>query len=531
MTPTHVLAIDLGSGGPKVALVSDAGRIVAASSARTATYFLPGDGVEQDAEEWWRVISEAARSLVGRALVPPSSIIGIACAAQWAVTVPVDRSGNVLGRAVHWMDARGARYTRRVTSGPIRVAGYGVGPLVRWLRLTGGIPPHSGADSLSHILFLKHERPDIYAAAHTFLEPMDYINFRLTGRMAASPASSFPLLLTDNRVVDRIEYAGELIRRAGIDRAKLPELLPAQSIVGTVRPEVAADWGIARQARVVSGLPDSQAAVLGSGAVADFAPHLCVGTSSWLTCHVPFKRTDIFRSLATMPSGVPGKNMVVGEQGPAGKCLEVFIEKWLAPASVGSDRTAGVYDELLGEASQVPPGSGGMLFLPWLNGAGPPLADSRARGGFLNQTLESNRAQAVRALLEGVAMNLRWLEESIERFVGRPFPELAYVGGGARGELWCQIMADVMKRTINQISEPTLAIARGAAFSAFMALGRIRLEEIPARVEVARRFVPRPEVSRIYDDLSREFRRAYRVNRRLFAALERFRGRSRPPLS
>ena len=335
-------------------------------------------------------------------------------------------------RAVHWIDSRGAPYTHRVTDGLIKVSGYGLTRLIRWIRMTGGVPTHSGADALAHILFVKHECPDVYRRTHKFLEPMDFINLRLTGRFSASQSTVFPYLLTDNRDNTRIDYDPALLAWSGVDREKLPDLVPVDAVLGPILPEVAEQWGLAPTTQVVAGIGDSQAAVLGSGAVADYDGHVCVGTSAWLSCHVPFKKTHLINYIATMPAGFGGRNMVVAEQGAAGKCLEAFVDNWLFAADElnTAPAPADVYERIGRLAASVPAGSERLLFLPWLNGAGPPSGDGAIRGGFLNQSLRTGRAHALRAVMEGVANNLRWLSDSVERFVGASFRHSISLGAG-----------------------------------------------------------------------------------------------------
>ena len=180
-TSDYVIAIDLGSSGPKVSLVSDRGELVASTSRRTTTINTPDGGGEQDPEEWWCTIRDCVRKLVETAGIPRERIVAISCATQWSVTVPVDKNGRHLMNAIHWTDSRGAPYSQQITDGRIKVAGYGLTRMLRWIKITGGVPAHSGADALSHILYLKHARPDIYRETATLLEPMDYINLRLTG--------------------------------------------------------------------------------------------------------------------------------------------------------------------------------------------------------------------------------------------------------------------------------------------------------------------------------------------------------------
>ena len=517
----YVLAIDLGSGGPKVALVSDRGELVDHTFEPTATQFLPGGGVEQDPHAWWQAIDTAARRILEKQPVPTDRIIAVSCASQWSVTVPVDAQGEPLMNAVHWMDTRGAPYTRAVTDGRIKLSGYGVRRLYRWLKMTGGVPPHSGADALAHLLFIQNERPDVYAATHKFLEPMDFINVKLTGRFAASHATVFPYLLTDNRDNTRIDYDEVLLGWSGLDREKLPDLLPVDAVLGPILPEIAEAWGLDEQTHVVVGSCDSHAATLGSGAVGDYEGHVCIGTSSWLSCHVPFKKTDLFRFISTMPSALRGKNMVVAEQGMAGKCLELFVRNWLFPddsLSLGPP-PADVYHRVEQLAESVPAGSEGLIFMPWLNGAGPPRSDSTARGGFLNQTPRTGRAHAVRAIMEGIAYNLRWLHGSVERFTRRRFDTLNFIGGGAQSELWCQILADVLNRPIRQVAGPSQAIVRGAALSALITLGHLKTEDVSALVKIANTYQPDPDHRRTYDQVYGEFVNSYKSNRRIFSRL------------
>ena len=136
--------------------------------------------------------------------------------------------------SIGWI--HGARYTRSLTGGLVKIEGYGVRRLLEWIRITGAVPTHAGADALAHILFLKHERPSIYERTHKLLEPMDYLNLRLTGRFSASYATIFPYLLTDNRDVTDVHYDDRLLGLSGVDRAKLPDLVPVDAVLGTLLP-------------------------------------------------------------------------------------------------------------------------------------------------------------------------------------------------------------------------------------------------------------------------------------------------------
>ena len=519
----YVLALDLGSSGLKAALFSDRAELVVQASESITTAFTADGGGEQDPDAWWQATSNCVRAILADCPVPAEQIVAVSCASQWSVTTPVDRDGRALMNAVHWTDTRGAPYTHAITDGWIKVAGYGLRRMLAWIRINGGVPTHSGADALAHILYIKHARPDVFRQTYKFLEPMDYMNCRLTGRICASYASVFPYLLTDNRDNTRIEYSDRLLGWCGLTREKLPDLVPVNTIVGSLLPEVAEMWGLRRGIPVVAGMPDSGAAALGSGAVCDYSGHVCIGTTAWMSCHVPFKKTNVLDYLATMPSAIHGRNLVTAEQGVAGKCLQSLVDNWLFPDGADGPREqrSEVYALVEQLAAGVPPGSEGLLFLRWINGAGPPTGDSTMRGGFLNQTLRTGRAEALRAVIEGVAFNLRWLRSAVERFVGRRFETLNVIGGCARSDVWCQALADVVERPIRRIAEPQLATSRGAALGALLALERITLDEVSDLVPVERTFSPTPEHASLYADLFGAWLASYKATRPIFRRLQR----------
>jgi xylulokinase len=517
-----IFAIDLGTSGPKVALVSTAGEILGCEFEATPFQLLPNGGAEQRPDDWWQAIIKAAHRLLGQGGLPVE-IVALCCTTQWSGTVAVERDGEPLMNAIIWMDSRGARYVRQITGGRVNLEGYDPVKLLAWLRYTGGIPTHGGKDPVAHILFIKNELPEIYRATHKFLEPKDYLNLRLTGRFAASFDSIGLHWLTDNRRIERVDYQPRLLRLAGIDREKLPDLCQAVEILGPLKPDVAAELGLPPGLPVVAGTPDVHSAAIGSGAVRDFEAHLYVGSSSWLACHVPFKKTDIFHNLAALPSALPGSYLVVNEQECAGLCLTYLRDNLVFPADGLTSEPCppdayAAFDRI---AAQVPAGCDRLIFTPWLYGERTPVEDHLVRGGFFNQTLTTTRAQLVRSVFEGVAYNSRWLLGYVEKFIRRPIAALNIVGGGAKSEIWCQIFADVLDRPIRQVRDPIRANVRGAGFLAALALGYLTRDQISERIQIARTYQPDPANRKIYDTLFREFLNLYKLNRPVYARLNR----------
>lgn len=523
VAPELVLAIDLGTSGPKVALVSAEGELVARASEATELHLLPDGGAEQDPADWWRAITKAARRLWTQGH-DPARVIAVCATAQWAGTVAVDREGRPLRRAILWMDTRGARYVPELVGGLIRIQGYSAAKLMTWISRTGGVPSLAGKEPVAHIQFLRHQHPEIWRAAHKFLEPKDWINHRLCGRMCATRDSIALHWVTDNRAIDRIDYDDKLLAMAGLDRRQLPELVNATEELGTVTAAAAAELGLGGGVRVFGGTPDVLSAAVGAGAVDDFAPHLYLGTSSWLSCHVPWKRTDIQRNVASLPSALPGRYFAANSQETAGACVTWLRDRVMWPRDLADDRPPP--DDALARIDQlaagVAPGAGGVVFTPWLFGERCPVADPRVRSSFTGISLHTTRAHLCRAVLEGVALNTRWLLEAVEAFTGRRLDGIRAVGGGASSAVWCQIHADALGREIQQVRDPVSCNALGAGFLALIGLGRLRVDELAARVPLAARFTPRPEHAARYQA-------AYQAHRELWKLSARLHPRLAPP--
>ncbi|MCB9235292.1 MAG: xylulose kinase [Bacteroidia bacterium] len=516
-----ILTIDLGTGGPKAALFTAAGELVGHAFAETPIQLLPGGGAEQDPADWWRAIKSAIQQLLSQVRVDPASIVAMNVTAQWSGTVAVDKEGNPLMNAVIWMDSRGSKQIKELVKGPLMVEGYAVNKILGWLRKTGGAPGHAGKDPLAHILFIKANYPEVYAKTHKFLEPKDYLNLKLTGIFAASYDSITLHWVTDNRKINEVRYDEGLLKMSTLDRAKLPDLNPPNQVLGTLTAEVARELGLSPDTKVISGTPDLQSAAVGSGAVLDFQPHLYVGTSSWLVCHVPWKKTDIDHNMASLPAAIPGRYFIVNEQETAGECLDFFKDNILYPRDALSqeEAPADFFRRINELAASVPAGSNRLIFMPWLYGERSPIEDHYVRGGFFNMGLDHTRAHLVRAIMEGVACNSRWLLRYVEKMCKRQFEAINFIGGGAQSEIWCQIFADVFDRPIRQVEDPILANARGAAFLASMALGLLKLEDIPQKIKIRKTFTPNPQNHQVYDNLFREYVQIYKRNKKAYKRL------------
>jgi len=260
-------------------------------------------------------------------------------------------------------------------------------------------------------------------------------------------------------------------------------------------------------------VPDFFAAHLGSGAVGELQAHIAVSTTSWLTCRVRSKKVDPLRMMSSVPGVVPGSYLVVNDQAAAGYCLRWWLDRQAEVAdSVGA--AAPGYPTVLAAAATVPRGSDGVVFLPWLRGEHTPVDDRLARGGFVNLSAANGVPAMTRAILEGVALNGRWLLQAVERFTRASLAGVRILGGGAQSDLWCQIYADVLDRPVERVADPMYAQLRGAAMLALVGMGEASVDEAAARVPVSDRFLPGPGSSDVYDPLFDEFTGLFRSLRK-----------------
>jgi len=513
-----VLAIDLGTSAAKAAVVSLQGKIPGASRVPVETIHLPGEGAEQDADAVWTAVQTACREAVGRSGVAARDIRAVICASQYSSVVPVGADGRPVMNMMLWLDRRGATARLRRLPGFPRFADSPL-RLLEWLRVHG-LPPVAAGLTLAHLRYIRYARPEVYARAVKFLEPTDFVTLRLTGRATANQCSAFMFLMTDNRRLGASDYHARLVRYAGIDREKLPELVPVDSIVGPVLPELAGELGLMPDTPVITGLNDTQAGGMGTAAFAGTHAAISLGSTSVMITHVPRKRTDVRHAILSMPSPVPDTYFVMAENGTGGGGLAHLLDVVEPPgASTDDDGTADRYARLERTVEQAPPGSGGVLYLPWLGGSMAPCADGRMRGGFLNVGLSSTRPQVARAMLEGIALNLRWLKGPVERFARRRFSHFVLYGGGAASDAWSQILADVLDTPVQQAERPQYLAAVGAGLLAFQRLGLLGFDDFASRLAIRREYEPDPANRALYAARAEQLVEAFRRTRPLFRAL------------
>jgi xylulokinase len=518
----QVLAVDLGTSGMKAALVAADGTVTGWAERPVSLRVLPGGGAEQDPVAWWDALAEVVADL-GRAHPSHLAAVTTICSStQGEGTIAVDALGEPLTQCVTWLDMRGARHLRRQFGGFPSYDGMSLSKIARWLRLTGGMPSVTGKDPAAHMLFIRDELPEVYAKTATFLNVLDWINLKLTGRTVATVDSILTSWVTDNRKAESIRYAPSLVAASGIDADKFPPIVKCTEVIGTLAPSAADHLGLPPSVQVVAGAIDNTAAAIGAGTVRDNEAHLYLGTSSWIAAHVPRKKTDVFAGIASIPCAIPNRYLMTALQATAGANLTWLRDKIvefddpIVSAGHVSRDDGTIFDAFDKIIPSVPAGADGVLYMPWLYGERAPVDDPHLRAGFLNISLETSRSDLLRAVFEGVALNTRWMTKPIDRFLGEPMRSLVITGGAARSSSWCQIFADVLGMEIRRDARPVVVNARGAGWIGAVGAGLISFADIPDLARNDEVFTPGPdharynEIFEIYTSLHKQLAPVYK---------------------
>ena len=389
-----VLAVDLGTSGMKVALITISGRVLAWESEPVRLLITPDGGAEQSPDEWWAAFLSAAGRLLKRDAGYGASVRAVCCSTQGEGTVAVDKDGNALMNCILWMDMRGAPYLREQFKGLVNVTGAGLLNTLRWIRLTGGMPSMTGKDPAGHMLLVRERFPEIYARTYKFLNVLDYLNLRLTGRFTAT------FELDPDLLGDRQPRPGcdPLRRRPGAPlghrRRQIPRDCALYGDPGAAQTRSGRRAGaFMPRSRWLPGRLTTPPRPSARAQSTTIATHLYIGTSSWMAAHVPFKKTDIGSSLASVPCAVPGRYLLTALQATAGGNLTFLRDNILYHK-----------DELLQEAdvpdifkvldqitARVPAGANGVIYTPWIWGERAPVDDKTVRAGLYNLSLNNNR--------------------------------------------------------------------------------------------------------------------------------------------
>ncbi|WP_180539639.1 xylulokinase [Nevskia soli] len=480
------LGVDIGTGGSRALVVNAEGRIVAGITAAHDEIIMQQPlWAEQNPENWWDASSLAINGALKEAGIAPAEVKGIGLSGQMHGLTLLDAEDRVIRPALIWCDQRSQPQVDWVNAklGRQRVLDYIANPV-----LTGF--------TLPKLLWVRDHEPALFERVRKVLLPKDYVRFRLTGDYATEVSDASGTALFN--VVER-RWSTEMVSALGLDAAILPRVYESPEITGTLSEQAAAATGLQAGIPVVGGGGDQAASAVGNGVVEPGFVSCTLGTSGVVFAHMEQVAYDPSGRVHTFCHAVPGKWHVMGVTQGAGLSLQWFRRE-LAPGVE--------YGELMEEAAEAPAGSQGLYWLPYLMGERTPHLDAGARGGWMGLTARHQRADLIRALVEGVCYSQRDCLDIIEE-LGVGVESVRASGGGAKSPFWRQVLADILgKKTVTL--ETQEGSAYGAALLAMAGTGAF------ASVPEACRAVVR-EVSSIQPE--RENIEVYRAGHRTYQAL------------
>lgn len=469
-----VLALDLGTGGVKSALYDASGACLAERVQNYRTYF-PAPGLhEQDLGEWWEAVSASIRALLDADGVDRAAVGAISISGHSLGCIPLDADDQPLMQRVPiWSDARAGveaeEFFRRFD-------------YERWYGLTGnGFP--APLYPIFKILWLKANHPAIFARTRSIAGSKDFINLRLCGIHATDPSYASGSGAYD---LTARAFSDEILHAAGVGRALFPEIVPSTAILGPVLPEIAAELGLPTDVVVVAGGVDNSCMALGARTFAEGDFYGSMGSSSWLTVSSAKPVLDSRVRPFAFAHVVPGQIISATSIFSSGTSLAFVKEMLMADDG---------YEALFERAASAPFGANGLLFVPTLGGGTSLEGGPEVRGAFVGLDLRHDKADMLRAAIEGIALGLRVALDELRRLT-EINPAMTIVGGGARSALMRQTMADLLDCTIVKTSIDQQSASLGAAALAMVAIGNwADMQPLLGLHQVEDRHEPDPETT------------------------------------
>ena len=504
--PTYIIAHDLGTTGNKATLYDREGLLVGAAFHAYDTEYAHTGWAEQNPQDWWRAVCSSTRQLLAETRVPRGDIACITFSGQMMGAVPLDRQARPLRNAIIWADQRALAQERaigeRVSFDDMyQISGH---------RL-------SAAYSLAKILWLRDEQPDIYAQTYKFMHAKDAIVARLTGEFVTEPSDASSMNLYDLR---RGEWSAQILDAVQLDADKLPQLRQSIDVAGAVRADVADEVGVLAGTPVVVGGGDGACAAAGAGVVSEGSAYNYVGSSSWIAISTPAPIYDPAHRTFTFGHVIPNMYMPTGTMQAAGASYQ-WARDQLASLEAETAARLGinVYELMNLQIEQIPAGAEGLFFLPYLLGERSPRWNPHARGAFIGLTIRHTRAHMLRAVLEGVTLNLRVILDAF-RAQGTQIDAMRLIGGGASGHIWNQIMADTYGLPVQRLSILEEATSMGAALVGGVGVGLYAGFEMSEQMnQVAATILPEPAKQALYAKMLPIFDRLYESLAPVYAEL------------
>jgi xylulokinase len=488
----YFLGIDVGTGGTRALILDENGRIAGSATEEHEPFASPEIGwAEQQPEDWWRACGIAVQNALKNTNITGDQIACVGFSGQMHGAVMLDAADAVVRPALIWCDVRTEKQCRDLTEK------IGAERLIR-LTCNPALPNFT----VTKFLWVRENEPENWKRVRSVMLPKDYVRFRMTGERAIDVADASGTLLLD---VAKRAWSREVLEAAEMDSSMLPALYESQEVCGKVSEAGARATGLKAGTPVVAGAGDQAAGATGMGIVVPGAVSATIGTSGVVFAATDRPALDSKGRLHTFCHSVPERWHVMGVTQAAGLSLRWFRDQFGAGPDDGRDP----YERLTAEAAQVPAGSEGLLWAPYLMGERTPHLDPNARGALIGLTASHTRGHVVRAILEGIAFSLKDTFTLFEE-MGVPVTRIRLGGGGARSALWRQIQADVYGQEVEIVATEEGA-AFGAAILAGVGAGQWASVDAACNeiVRTEQRIAPQPEITKLLQERYTAYRRMY----------------------
>ncbi len=440
----YIIAHDLGTSGNKASLFNVDGTLAGSTVYAYDVRYFNGTWAEQDADDWWKAVCVTSKQLIEETGVDPAEIGAVSFSGQMMGCLCVDKEGRPLRKSIIWADQRAQKQAARISEKISQQDFY---------HIVGH--RNTASYGVQKLMWVKDEEPEIYEQTYKVLNAKDYIVYKLTGNFYTEYSDANSMGCFD---LAKLGWSDELVSYAGIDGDKLPEVKPSTFVAGGVTEEAAALTGLKPGTPVVMGAGDGVTANVGAGSIEPGKTYSCMGTSAWITTTTEKPVFDPQMRSVTWAHAIPGLYAPNGTMQTAGGAYSWLKNTICQKESLlAAEQGRSPYDLINEEIETSPAGSNGVIFLPYLLGERAPRWNPDAKGTFLGLKAETTRADMLRSVLEGVSMNLAIVLDILRTQV--PIDEIMVVGGGAKGRVWRQIMADVYD---TRITVPTVLEEAGS---------------------------------------------------------------------
>lgn len=494
-----VLGIDVGTSGTKVVAVAEDGSLLATGISQYEMVIPRPGYAEQNPDDWWHATCIAVQQVQATLVEKHTEVevISISFSGQMHGLVPLDRTGNVIRPSIIWCDTRSVKQAQWLERE------IGRATCIAWTEN----PPLPNF-TLTKLLWMRENEPDLYARIATIQLPKDYVRFRMTDRLVMDVADASGTLLLD---VAQRKWSYAMCEATNIPTAWLPELVESNQIAGYVTTVAAKQLGVSEGTPVVAGAGDQAAGAVGLGVFAPGEVAGIFGTSGVVLAASEHPVRDPLGRLHTFCHAMPGLWYVMGVTQSAGGSLQ-WLRKRLGAYEEQVSKLEGrdVYEVLLAQAATSTVGARGLLFLPYLLGERTPHLDPDACGAWIGLRFEHELADLTRAVIEGVACSLRDAWEAIRSLSTDQTNHWRVAGGGANSPLWMEIFASILDSPV-EVAGATSGPALGAAILAAQGVGLLAPGPIQAASWIKRgvEIYPRADWTPLYAELYRLFGQAY----------------------